>query len=74
MKDRLMAVAPMYSAAVRDRGWEIVAVVHDEIVFQAPDDGGDDFIPAIVETLQDPAADFRVPIRAAVTICGGTWG
>lgn len=49
IKDRIVAIAPRYNLWTRDKGLEILANVHDSILFQAP-----------TEVVQDPAVRARV--------------
>jgi len=73
MKDRLVAVAPRYNDIVRNAGWTIVASVHDELVFQVPNNS-EDITEYIRKVLEAPVADFRVPIKVDIRDCGDRWG
>ncbi len=69
MKDRLVAVSPRFNQKLRDLDIRLVCCVHDEALFMGPIEVLRDKAVRqyIIETLQDTAIKFKVPI---ITSCG----
>ena len=69
MKERTVAVAPRYNKEIRDLGITISASVHDETLFNFPDEIAHDerLLVKVKHLLEDTEVKFRVPIRSS---CG----
>ena len=75
MKDRAVAIAPRYDPYVRDRGWHLVAMVHDDFLWEAPLDNYDDpaILKYITEKLENPNVKFDIPIRIGCKSSTSNW-
>lgn len=75
MKERTVAIAPRYNKTIRDWGITIRASVHDETKFHGEREAMRDprVVSYIVNTLEDTAVKFRVPIRATAGWSDKDW-
>jgi DNA polymerase I-like protein with 3'-5' exonuclease and polymerase domains len=75
IKERTIAIAPRYNAAVRHAGIDIRAQVHDEELFHGPTEVMSDpaTAHALVAVLEDTEFRFRVPIRSSAAWSDRTW-
>lgn len=69
MKDRTIAIAPRYNSWVKDLGIIPIALVHDECLFEMPNEVANDtsVLLKVAEIFEQTSVPFRVPIK---TSCG----
>lgn len=75
MKERTVALAPRYCRESRDAGLRLEALVHDELLIEAPEESARDprVIRHIASVLESPSVELRVPIRVSCKVAAGTW-
>ena len=72
-KECAVAVSPVNNEFTKKHDIHLVAIVHDEFLFEVPTD----FVPAAVEylryNLEHPAVKYRIPIRVSVGVSSRSW-
>lgn len=73
-KERYVAVSPVFNEFVRDHDIHVVAMVHDEFLFEVPTDNVPVAIEYLKYVLEHPNVEYKVPIRVSVSTSSVSWG
>jgi DNA polymerase I len=72
-KDRAIAISPRYNKDVRAMGARLVALVHDEFLFEVPKDRTQEMIDFSTPILENSEIKLRVPIRVSSGVSDIDW-
>jgi DNA polymerase I-like protein with 3'-5' exonuclease and polymerase domains len=75
IKERTVALAPRYCEIVRERDGHIVASVHDETLFDFPEEVIKDkaFLRQLRDEMINTNVKYRVPLQSTVGVSTKTW-
>lgn len=73
MKERTVATSPRFNPRIKEAGIHQVASVHDETLFELPEDHDPEIVEYIKATMESPTVEFRVPIRVSVGESPVSW-
>ncbi len=75
MKEAVVALSPAFNSDIRKLGINMLAVVHDDLVFHGPIEVCEDpkTQELIREVMETTSVDIRVPMKVSMKITKESW-